>query len=492
MLRKQRVVTAAIITAFWLVMVVVFVHHEGWLDSRPQAGPQSPRQSLQMQDQWMGIYVNKDQRVGHLHLRSVPAARDGADGFDTSLEVRLETSLFGIATEMDIAGSAWTSLGGDRSTFDFVMTSGEYHLSITGQLADKNLHATMNTGGVEVPLDFPVNSGLFPAGGMGMPASGLPDLAPGESLTIQAFDPMTMKLGDAEVKCIGTERIAVGEQTYETRIYTTTIGTMSSKAWVADDEEVIQASTPFGFTLRKIEPEALQMDLASGPQADVIDALKVKLSGAPVVIDAIRMRVRIKGVPPDQIPNDPPWQVRTEDILDISQPTPPTGSGAPLADPAPFLESDAFVAAGDPAVINTAREIVGDETDPWKQSRLLYTWLFEQIEKTPVLGIPAALEVLRTGQGDCNEHTVLFAGFARSLGIPCRIAIGLVYSDTLGGFGYHAWPEVYCGGWYPMDPTLGQELADATHVKLFNGNLETWVQLAGFIGQIELEVLSAE
>jgi len=123
---------------------------------------------------------------------------------------------------------------------------------------------------------------------------------------------------------------------------------------------------------------------------------------------------------------------------------------------------------------------------------LLYAWLFEHVEKVPVLSIPNALDTLRTLQGDCNEHSVLYAALARSLGIPCRIAIGVVYSDTLGGFGYHAWPEVYHGGWYPLDPTLGQVAADATHIKLFSGDIESWVQLIGFVGQLQLEVLEVE
>ena len=59
---------------------------------------------------------------------------------------------------------------------------------------------------------------------------------------------------------------------------------------------------------------------------------------------------------------------------------------------------------------------------------------------------------------------------ARALGLPARVAVGLVY--LRGAFYYHAWPEVYVaqsptlGQWLPVDPTLNQFPADATHVRL--------------------------
>ena len=88
--------------------------------------------------------------------------------------------------------------------------------------------------------------------------------------------------------------------------------------------------------------------------------------------------------------------------------------------------------------------------------------------------------------------TILFTALARSLGIPTRVIVGMAYSDAhFDGkprFYYHAWPEVFVGKWVPMDPTLGQEIADARHVRLIEGALESWVQLLGVIGQIRIEV----
>jgi len=96
--------------------------------------------------------------------------------------------------------------------------------------------------------------------------------------------------------------------------------------------------------------------------------------------------------------------------------------------------------------------------------------------------------VLDTREGDCNEHTVLFVALVRALGIPSKQAIGLVYHK--GSFYYHSWPEVYVGDWIAMDPTLGQPLADATHIKLLEGELDQQVKLMQAIGKIRLSIKS--
>ena len=70
-------------------------------------------------------------------------------------------------------------------------------------------------------------------------------------------------------------------------------------------------------------------------------------------------------------------------------------------------------------------------------------------------------------EGDCTEHAVLLAALARACGIPARVAIGLVYVDQAGGFGYHMWTEMYLSGhWIPLDATLGQGGIGAAHLKL--------------------------
>ena len=85
---------------------------------------------------------------------------------------------------------------------------------------------------------------------------------------------------------------------------------------------------------------------------------------------------------------------------------------------------------------------------------------------------------------------------ARAQGIPARIAVGLVYIH--GAFYYHAWPEVYIaessarGLWLPVDPTLNQFPADATHLRLTRGGLEKQAAILPLIGRLAIDVTDVE
>ncbi len=121
--------------------------------------------------------------------------------------------------------------------------------------------------------------------------------------------------------------------------------------------------------------------------------------------------------------------------------------------------------------------------------------------------------MLRTKVGDCNEHTALYVAMARALGLPARIAVGLVYIH--GAFYYHAWPEVYleegpgfgaegsalrarspgarpAGLWLPVDPTLNQFPADATHLRLARGGLDKQAAILPLIGRLTMTVVDVE
>lgn len=160
------------------------------------------------------------------------------------------------------------------------------------------------------------------------------------------------------------------------------------------------------------------------------------------------------------------------------------------SDPAmqPYLAEDAFIQVSNPKIHDTAKSITEDSLNSWEASKALAVWLYKNIQKEMRVTIPSAIEVLNTKKGDCNEHSTLFAAFARSLGIPTKIIAGLVYMDD--GFYYHAWNEVYINGeWLPIDPTLNRLEMDAAHIKLAEGAMDSQAQLSRLIGNIKIEIL---
>jgi transglutaminase-like putative cysteine protease len=205
--------------------------------------------------------------------------------------------------------------------------------------------------------------------------------------------------------------------------------------------------------------------------------LKVKLDGVDSkhpVLNSGRQRMQegVLEIQREGIPPSPPYTLGEHDFPSEWK---------------EFLEPEFNIESADRSVLEAAGRVAGDDRDPVSVARKLLHWVFRNVEKKPVLSIPSAVEVLRTKAGDCNEHATLLTALLRAAGIPARICIGLVY--TRDKFYYHAWTEAYLGEWISMDATLDQMPADATHVKLLEGNLDKQAEIAGQIGGLRIQIV---
>lgn len=137
-----------------------------------------------------------------------------------------------------------------------------------------------------------------------------------------------------------------------------------------------------------------------------------------------------------------------------------------------------------------ARRLHGRERNPVVVARHINEWLHDSLRLRVTSGTPDALHTLHMRAGDCNDYTQLYLAIARAMGLPARAAAGLVY--VKGRFYYAAWPEVYLGGWVPVDPTLGQFPADASHLRFTTGSLGVVMQLMSRLGTLHIDVLHAD
>ncbi len=153
----------------------------------------------------------------------------------------------------------------------------------------------------------------------------------------------------------------------------------------------------------------------------------------------------------------------------------------------PYLSSTLLIQSDHPSITAAADKIVSEGSSAMEAAAKISNWVYNNLEKQYTFSIPSAVEVLKIKTGDCNEHTVLFTALARAAGIPTRISTGLVYHQ--GSFYYHAWADVYLGGWVSVDPLMNQFPADATHLKLVEGGLDKQVQLVQTMGNLKIEVL---
>ena len=144
-------------------------------------------------------------------------------------------------------------------------------------------------------------------------------------------------------------------------------------------------------------------------------------------------------------------------------------------------------------IASLARTIAGDAPSDDERIARLLAWMDANIAKEAVDAFSAA-DVLRARRAECQGHTYLFAAFARALGIPTRVVNGIAYSEPHGGFLYHSWNEAWIAGrgWQPVDATFGQAHADATHVKLIEGeSAAELVPLVNLVGRVRVASVSA-
>ncbi len=127
-----------------------------------------------------------------------------------------------------------------------------------------------------------------------------------------------------------------------------------------------------------------------------------------------------------------------------------------------------------------AREIVGDETNPYAQSELVYDYI---INHFPWAGareystIPCLPEyVVREGHGDCGQVALLYISLMRTLGVPARWESGWMLHP--GEKNYHDWAEVYYEGvgWVPVDVSFGRYTtsADPAIQKFYSTGIDSY------------------
>ena len=116
-----------------------------------------------------------------------------------------------------------------------------------------------------------------------------------------------------------------------------------------------------------------------------------------------------------------------------------------------FLAPGRYIQSDHPSIVALADSIrVVSGLSGWALAGEIAVWVHDWITgKNFEQGFASALEVLRSRQGDCTEHSVLLTSLLRAAGIPARPAVGLAYSQ--GMLIGHMWSEVYVDHWRSLD-----------------------------------------
>jgi len=281
-----------------------------------------------------------------------------------------------------------------------------------------------------------------------------------------------MSTNKVTIKKTGTEVIKSGGNSIQADVFEIDCYGIKTKTWMTKDGDILREESGLGFTMLKENPK------------DAMDISAPVPGGAKDLLSEFSLASNID----IQNPRDAAYLKieKNNSYVEIHRNAEPESSKI-LSLPIQDITEEPFVQSKDERIIKLAKEIAGSENNSWLASKKILRWVYGNLKKTPTLSIPSALDVLTTSEGDCNEHTVLFTALARSIGIPAKMVAGLVYLD--GAFYYHAWPKVYVGEWISMDPTLGQDIADATHIPLVEGGVKEQLGLVKIIGELKIEVM---
>jgi Transglutaminase-like superfamily len=456
---------------------------------------------------WRGVYY-RGEKIGFTVSQTV--AEDS--GFVLEEDGRLQMAMLGATTSATIRTTAHVDKTFALHAFEFSLDPGTGPIEVRGRIDGRRLSLDVKTASgtrsevreLDEPPALSLNVSRRLANG---------GLVAGAKYQWMVFDPATLRNSRVNIEVGRRELVrSAGSAPLPAFRVETEFSGLKTSSWITDTGEVVREESPLGLiTVRESADRARASAVSRGMQVDMLEAAAVAprlRTPIPEPRDVRMMRIRLAGVDLSPLELDGGAQRLTGDVLELRDPR-SLKPGAPDPDAERALASETFIESDAPEVMEEATKAVTGVSGARARAERLTRYVNALLDKKPTVSLPSAREVLRTKVGDCNEHTVLYVAMARALGIPARIAVGLVYIH--GAFYYHAWPEVYLeetgaggsgtgakgsrapnGFWLPVDPTLNQFPADATHLRVARGGLDKQTVVLPLMGRLTMDVLDVE
>jgi transglutaminase-like putative cysteine protease len=444
--------------------------------------------------QWRGIYYRGD-KIGFSVGQTTPTE----SGYEIREDARMVLILLGSDIPVNLTSRAIVDRAFNLQAFSFSLDPGTGPTRVEGVLDGRRLDLTIRTPSGERretrELAEPPALSLNLA--RTLAARGLET---GRTLEVSLFDPATLRNAPMTLLIRAREIVqAAGRPVPAFKVEGRFAGIVTH-TWITDVGEVVREESPTGLlVVRETRERAQALAVPAAVRTDLLEAAAI-VPTTPRRIDdpttVARLRLRIEGLSGlDPADLDGAGQAEESGTIEVVDPRGLAAAPAP-ADLSPFLRPEPLLESDAPEIRAEAERAVTGARAPRQRAERLLRHVNAILEKKPTVSLPSALEVLKTRIGDCNEHTALYVAMARSLGTPARVAVGLVH--LRGAFYYHAWAEVWIdegrgrGLWLPVDPTLNQFPADATHVRLARGGLDRQAAILGLVGRARIEILEVE
>jgi hypothetical protein len=473
----------------WIAVFVVLLGGCSTQYFRDAGAPPAPQAiSLEQwphRDIWTGVVFNGD-KIG-FSRRTLRPVGDGLYEIESEAAIRLR--FLGVDKKVNLRAL-------DRVRADLTLVSFRYEheidgspLKVSGTADGKKLVLTIEASGSREESTLPLAEPLYPSSALSyLPV--LRGLAVGRSAHFSVFEGETQKLAEAEQEVLAWESSKLFEGP-AFKLVTRLLG-LETTTWIAADGRPLLEIAMNGVLISGLEDEASArrylVEASLNKRDSMVDFSLLRAGPLREPRTASRMEIVLDGVPEGFVlPSDGGQACgNSKCVIDRT---------APFArdDPAKYLKATLAAPSNLGEIVSLSKTITGDANGEHEKISRLLAWMDQNIAKEAVDSF-TAVDVLRERRAECQGHAYLFAALARASGIPTRIVNGIVYSADHGGFLYHTWNEAWIAsaGWQPVDATFSQAHADATHLKLIEGELPgDLVPLVGLVGRIKVVSVSA-
>ena len=429
-------------------------------------------------EEYLGVYF-QDKKIGFVYNKT----EKDSDRVIISHNSQLNISVQGFKKVVDIEGSAELDKNLLLNSFYFKMNADNQEFVVYGKSEDKRLKISSNLPnfkGMEIdnttPIFLDVNLHRYIARKM---------FSKPKKLTFKVFSLEGFSTDNVEVEILGQERIQImGEEIFAYHLKKR-YKSFSIESWIDLNGKTLKEVSDMGFVLIRERPEDKNVKYA---ELDLISQFSITPDRIiPDIFSISELKVRLKGVELKEDING--GRQRLEgDILSIrDERTIEERTELSPEEIREYTKAELFIQSEDEEIKKIAKRITEGSSSNIEALERINEYLFSNIKKKNVVGIPDAISTLKNMEGDCNEHASLFVALARSLGIPTRLSGGVAYLN--GRFYYHAWAEGYTGVWRTFDPTWGQSPADVGHIRLVYGGMERILDISRFINKLSIEVV---
>ncbi|TWJ18856.1 transglutaminase-like domain-containing protein [Geobacter argillaceus] len=458
------------------------------------AGPKgvTPLTTVPVGERWFAISMGGE-RVGFARLQ----VEERPDGYWIASDSSARMVVLGFTREASAREEYLVNRDLTLRSFSVEQVIDKSPMKLRGKVEAKGVRVTVETADGTKEKLLKAKAALYPPPVLNLYPM-MKGVVPGRKYRLQMLDVESVKVKDVSVEAVALEKGADGGELIHLRndLYSL----VDNDIWLDKSGNTVRESVRDGLILTVAEEREdarrALLDAAVSRRDFALDYSLIRLS-RPIERPAElkRLVVLLTGVPEGMtLPDGGGQQFRREGgslavtvIPSSFRPEP----GDPLPDGGrSHLQGTLRIIPDHQEIRATAARIVAAAGSPAEKITLLTSWVAKTIGES-VSDSQSPVETLEKRTGNCQAHARLYASLARSAGIPTRFVSGLVYLPGKG-FLYHSWAESYAGQWVAVDPTFGQVPADATHIKLAEGDgPDDMAVIAGLVGRLGVTVVEA-